>query len=216
MLAAVNGQLRHRFALAAAVLGLCGPTVVARSEPAHKPLTFVRLDVTSSVPLTSVTLEQLQHEIQRIWRPLGVEVAFDAHLYPPQRQLAILITEDLPKSNTMALSSAVAMLIRPIHTVRISSIRAWEVVDAGLRAERRYSVPDRLRHHALGSVLGRAIAHEIGHFLLGPSHSERGLMRATFNAREMIDSRPGIFELSLADRKRLRRRLDPAETRQAD
>ena len=46
----------------------------------------------------------------------------------------------------------------------------------------------------LGIVLGRALAHEIGHFLLGThTHASRGLMRPHFDAIEFTDLRDGIF-----------------------
>lgn len=42
-----------------------------------------------------------------------------------------------------------------------------------------------------GIVLGRAIAHEIGHLLLGTSlHSEEGLMRALWSRRQLQRNRP--------------------------
>jgi hypothetical protein len=42
----------------------------------------------------------------------------------------------------------------------------------------------------LGLVLGRALAHEIGHFLLDTrTHAARGLMRSNFDARQFADPR---------------------------
>jgi hypothetical protein len=68
-------------------------------------------------------------------------------------------------------------------------------------------------------VLGRALAHEIGHYLLAtPTHAERGLMRATIDAREFAD--PGARTFALDDtagqwlRSRLRSRM--ADTTESD
>jgi hypothetical protein len=48
----------------------------------------------------------------------------------------------------------------------------------------------------LGIVLGRAVAHEIGHYLLqSNAHSTYGLMRASIDAREFADLRSGSFRL---------------------
>ena len=48
----------------------------------------------------------------------------------------------------------------------------------------------------LGIVLGRALAHEIGHHLLDtPTHARSGLMRPGFNAFEFTDLRDGTFAL---------------------
>jgi len=45
-------------------------------------------------------------------------------------------------------------------------------------------------------VLGRAVAHEIGHYLLqSNTHSPYGLIRASIDAREFADLRTGAFRL---------------------
>ena len=45
----------------------------------------------------------------------------------------------------------------------------------------------RLRDRPVGSVIGIAIAHEVGHLLLGEhAHSRSGIMRADLNLRELI------------------------------
>jgi hypothetical protein len=46
-------------------------------------------------------------------------------------------------------------------------------------------------------VLGRAIAHELGHMLLGTSrHAETGLMRALWSQRELRDNNPSDWQFS--------------------
>jgi hypothetical protein len=53
-----------------------------------------------------------------------------------------------------------------------------------------------MHQYKLGVVLGRAVAHEIGHYLLESSwHARYGLMRATIDAREFADLRTGSFRL---------------------
>lgn len=37
-----------------------------------------------------------------------------------------------------------------------------------------------------GEVLGEAIAHELGHLLLGPRHSHQGIMKATWTFRDQL------------------------------
>jgi hypothetical protein len=58
------------------------------------------------------------------------------------------------------------------------------------------SVPTRLEHIVLARAVGRALAHEIGHHLLGPGHSDHGLMRAQFSADEALElNTPGRYDL---------------------
>jgi hypothetical protein len=59
----------------------------------------------------------------------------------------------------------------------------------------------------LGIVLGRALAHEIGHYLLDTeTHARIGLMRPHFSADEFSDLRDGTFALDAAAAAWLRTR----------
>ena len=52
------------------------------------------------------------------------------------------------------------------------------------------SLPEELYERWLSRALGRALAHEIGHYLLGTSrHTARGLMRAHFLPSELLEIR---------------------------
>jgi hypothetical protein len=54
-------------------------------------------------------------------------------------------------------------------------------------------------------LLGRAIAHELGHLLLGSTgHAEWGLMRAVWTAGELAIDRPDDWLFSPGDRQRVR------------
>lgn len=64
---------------------------------------------------------------------------------------------------------------------------------------------DRVRHLAGGLgidyrvLLGRAIAHELGHLLLGTSTHGAGLMREIWSRDELLDARRGDWELDPLD-----------------
>ena len=61
--------------------------------------------------------------------------------------------------------------------------------------------------HRLGTVLGRALAHEIGHYVLDThTHARSGLMRPNFNALEFTDQRNSTFALDHAAAAWLRTR----------
>jgi hypothetical protein len=56
-------------------------------------------------------------------------------------------------------------------------------------------------------VLGRAIAHELGHLMLGSNeHTTRGLMREAWTADELVRNRPEDWQFSPAQRAVLRAR----------
>jgi hypothetical protein len=53
-----------------------------------------------------------------------------------------------------------------------------------------------------GRMLGRALAHEIGHYLLRtPEHTKSGLMRATQTAADLIRDDRGPFRVTEAQRR---------------
>ena len=45
-------------------------------------------------------------------------------------------------------------------------------------------------------LLGLAIAHELGHLLLGSSHTSTGIMRRSWTLNELRWSRPGDWQFS--------------------
>jgi hypothetical protein len=54
-------------------------------------------------------------------------------------------------------------------------------------------------------LLGRVIAHEISHLLLGTrEHGTRGLMRGEWKASELTQQRPADWLLSRADSRKIR------------
>ena len=59
-----------------------------------------------------------------------------------------------------------------------------------------------------GRLLGRAMAHEIGHLLLGTTrHADRGLMRGLWTSVELHSDQPWDWSLSREDVARMRRGL---------
>ena len=62
---------------------------------------------------------------------------------------------------------------------------------------RSTSATEDLQRQALGRIIGRAVAHEIGHFLLAsPAHASNGLMRAALDPEHMVN--PGTDALQAA------------------
>jgi predicted transcriptional regulator len=54
-------------------------------------------------------------------------------------------------------------------------------------------------------ILGHAIAHEIGHLLLGPDrHSDRGIMRANWGRRDLQEAARGQLFFTIEQGERIR------------
>lgn len=143
-------------------------------------------------------------EVTAIWKRQGVTIEWlsPAEWLCPSAnrrrsgRLRVLVFPKSDSASSERKSMAVAELLRPDsrHAVAIAYIAVAKriVEDAPLR----FPALAALDHYRLGLVLGRAVAHEIGHYLLDtPTHARRGLMRPRFDSREFSDLRPGAFRL---------------------
>jgi hypothetical protein len=92
---------------------------------------------------------------------------------------------------------AVGELVQPpgSHPLALISIHSARQLMASVRGRAGYELIS-LDERRLGVVLGRALAHEIGHYLLGTrTHARSGLMRPDFSALEFTDLRDNGFAL---------------------
>jgi hypothetical protein len=101
---------------------------------------------------------------------------------------SISFSDDLPRPTIVMYPTSIATLVSTT-TLFGRSASEWSI---------------DFRELILGRVLGRALAHEIGHFLLrSPQHSAAGLMRAQPPVSDLIDPRRQHFALSADEVKRL-------------
>jgi hypothetical protein len=67
------------------------------------------------------------------------------------------------------------------------------------------SATEDLQRQALARIIGRALAHEIGHFLLAASaHAAHGLMRAVLDPERIVNPGTEHFKLEASDVRALR------------
>jgi len=181
------------------------------ARPSRVPLN-VLLTVSTNLPSTSRQI--LTTEAERIWRKEGVEIDWKVpglaseSSDAPLRVMVVArpqptireqgqwpVAELLPEATPRALAIA-------------SITSAQRVVDEATRVAVRQDAPE---DYLLGLVLGRAVAHEIGHFLLATgTHAERGLMRARIDAREFAAVHGAAFSLDGDASRWLRERLTSA------
>ncbi len=79
-------------------------------------------------------------------------------------------------------------------------------------------VEDSARHAGsdLALLLGRAIAHEVGHLILRTNaHADEGLMRAIWTEQELARNAPDDWVFASSDRRQIRAALQRAGTRAA-
>lgn len=187
--------------LACIAVGIVGstPRTAARgttTEPA--PLTL-NLRLTVSSELQGVSRRALVREAETIWERGPVRLRWLQPDQAPQSgpSLRVLVTPRAVGSVSEGHRWAVGELLRfeGSTAIAVASIGAAQRIVDETQFARLIDLPV-VHEHRLGVVLGRAVAHEIGHYLLQTNtHASYGLMRATIDAREFADLRSGAFRL---------------------
>jgi hypothetical protein len=198
-------RARHALVAIALVLPLNGSTVGGVAD------VTVDAALTVSTELPERSRRVLMQEAESIWRSAGVRIhwldARDGDAATPALRVHVVRHAG---ARTRADHWVVGELLRFEDGAAIafaSIARAETVVRAAGTGPVR-ATPESVLHDRLGIVLGRAVAHEIGHYLLeSGTHTGRGLMRATFQPREFTDLRSGGFELDETSQRRIRARL---------
>jgi hypothetical protein len=189
------------------------PSDVVCTEASDAPRRLRVLIVRGLPPLV---LEQAREEVEEIWRRQRIAIEWvTTPLNATKEPFDLLVAfADRPSDHRAGRKGPIAWILfddgRPTHFIQVSLRAAHALLDArsswdGLPTTTQ--VPD-LRNRALGRIIGRALAHEIGHYLLGSTtHSSSGLMRASLPDSELVT--PGRRKMSLGggDAKALRARL---------
>ena len=178
---------------------------VAAAGAAGREL-VVDVQFAASVQLSAIARASLIREVNDIWQREGVRLQWPfsppAQVIPgagpnavPDFALRALVVQRESATGNSAHQWPVGELLfdQSENAVAVASIEAAERV---LATAARADEPTALHDRRLGVILGRALAHEMGHYLLNtPGHARRGLMRASIDARDFADLRSGAFFL---------------------
>ena len=161
-----------------------------------------RMDVllTTAPTLSTSARASMIDEVATIWRQYGVDINW----LPPtavrpvaSNRLRVLIVQKRLSADQIAEPVPIGELVQPPtgHPVALISIEGAQQLMSSVRDRAGYALI-AVDERRLGMVLGRALAHEIGHYLLRThTHARNGLMRPNFNALEFTDIRSRTFEL---------------------
>ena len=197
----------RRLAGSLAVFGIVAGTAAwsadsARLHALEAPGLTVNLYFTSSEQLSAPSRSALMAEAESIWAPGHVRLKWlrESTVADEGITLRVLVVAR-PVPTSEYAPWTVAELMRPQGSAAVaiaSTIGARRIVEEGRWQPPLLEVPG-MYDRRLGVVLGRAVAHEIGHYLLQTNtHARRGLMRARIEAREFADLRSGSFRLDEA------------------
>jgi hypothetical protein len=188
----------RRLVFAASLVAALGvisrdPVVSAASPPA-----ILNLRLTTVNGLSTVSRRALEREAASIWNSSSVQLRWlEGNREAQAAALRVLVTPDAVTQRVSEKDWTVGELLRfeGDTAIAVASIAgARRIVDESQHTR----LPDQPgeRDLRIGLVLGRAIAHEIGHYLLQTNtHAPSGLMRATIDATEFADLRSRPFHL---------------------
>jgi hypothetical protein len=204
------------------VVALC----VCRVQAVHADVSelfevVVRLRADRSLPPRRIP-HRVKTETEAIWGPYGVHFEWIGDAGGPQSPASAVSLEvnlerefedrrrmDWPPVLGHVAVTPDASDSRAIHV----SIHATESLLAGRTTGPR-ATAGIVRDSELARALGRVLAHEIGHVLLGPPyHDTTGLMRASFRPDDLGAPDPAPFRLTCTGVNRLRNRLRALRSR---
>lgn len=188
--------------------------IAAASDPAPPlrdgALALIAVDVVAPPEIKQSFVTQVFAEVDAIWRPAGITFTWrrvesrDA-ASAARLQVAIEHGRMNGAEDHHTLGWITFTGNEPEPSIHLSISTAADLLDA------RAAVDNRLltRHGLLiERALGRALSHEIGHYLLGKIHGHRGLMRASWPPQEIFGEVRQGFELTAEQRQSAAARLD--------
>jgi hypothetical protein len=181
-----------------------GVTDTARScaEAVNDPQRL-RVHVVSSSTIEAAVLAHARAEVEAIWERYQIEIVWIGESSEGNQEKPDLVVEfipDMPRHSEAAIAWVLFNAGRPLRLARVSVPAAIRLLDVKSRLDGHplRTATIGLRELALGRIVGRALAHEIGHFLLAsPHHTRSGLMRSMIDAEQFV--RPGLASFHLED-----------------
>src|SRR5262245_29621853 len=166
----------------------------------------LRLYVINEAGASKQTLGVASLEADEIWAATGLRLIWTFHPAPvdltDNRTVAIAVRHTLRRPGTVsALHStgpATPLLGRvafgdegqPGNLIEVSfEAIASLVMSSSYLNTPIAKLPGYMQQVLLGRGLGRVIAHEIGHWLVGRGHMHDGLMKPAFSDRDLVESK---------------------------
>jgi hypothetical protein len=204
---------------ARSIAGRCGAAFLvwsaacglARAAEPAPPAAMTLSVVLPSHRLPPLTERVMKKELMRIWAGEGVRIIWrksEAEVPSNDRFIRLTLIGDEERPHGKTDRYVLGDFLPNEGRIRVSMFAASQAAANSSVASRRTREPFEYPL-ALGYVLGRAIAHEVGHALLGTEHAAVGLMQATFSPRIIAESPSDRFHLTIAESARLlRHRFD--------
>ena len=202
-------------ALAVLVCGLAGTAAVhSQTMPPERCDDAVRvarsavtLHLVDRAGLPRGTRVELMREAVLPWRAAGVDVRWavdDRSATGGPEDVYVVVTRDADVGElrpgvpfVRPLASILFVDGRPTTQVRVYAAEVERLAETVRVDDKPWlEHPRRRRERLVGRVLGRAIAHEVGHYLFASaSHAPAGLMRARHPIERLLTSSGAAFQV---------------------
>jgi hypothetical protein len=153
-------------------------------------------------------------EADAIWQSSGVSIVWNRAVVRAPASLHVVIGTAHGGTNGGDVDQPLGWIVfedgRPQPEVYVSYTNAVALLlrSSGVVGPMQ-AMPLLQREMYLGRSMGRALAHELGHYLLAAaSHTTRGLMKARPTAFELFSPPRGPFGITPAEQARARARVE--------
>jgi len=187
----------------------------AGAEPVSRPVIRVALAPVTVDTMSGMAWRAMTDECNKIWAREGVALSWSDSDRDADVVLPLVFDHREVRKHDRKHRDAFGVTIFAGRSQRIfvSIDRAREVVGRhhGLADSSGGTTLDV----AMGTLLGRVVAHEVGHaLLLTLSHASDGLMRATIDTDDLRPEFDGQFALVAPDRHRITMRFSNTPRRE--
>ncbi len=175
--------------------------LVCGTAPVHLAPPPLPITLTFASDVSPSLVRRLLDEADAVWRPSGVTFAWDTESRGTAPATLRIVVDD----ERGALSGGLAPLgwilfdgqDTPDRIIHLSYANAVALLNESADLGDRTSMPIAQRETYLGRAMGRALAHELGHYLLASkAHTRTGLMRGTLTATELFSFERSRFDVT--------------------
>ena len=178
--------------------------VAAAQTPVQAPSMTVCLVLSPKLAIAPGVAKMVRSEVQTIWKVLGAEIRSVEHADDRCTRIVVVkadheaLPEDLSHEDALGWVPFAGGHARQLVFLRVS--RARSMIAGAITGVN----PDGLKDLMFAKLLGRTVAHELGHVLLdSPGHADSGLMRAHYRANDVLRVRASAYTLNAEERARL-------------
>jgi len=160
----------------------------------------LRVHVINEAGAAQETLDAAEAEAATIWANGGLRLVWNIPPVPVEVQdgqtVVVVVRRALSPPATTDGADLLGQIRfgvdrRPANLIEVSFRELMSLVMSGTYMDRPISeLPTYVQRHVVGLGLGRVVAHEIGHWLIGRGHTEQGLMRPRFNVLHLVGPNP--------------------------